>query len=275
MKTAAQLQAEIDDELRAKEWQARTERDELARRERVAAMDARPSQEQRYNERAADRAAGIEHGEKRGRASEFRRTPAQNRALAIALRHGQVNAGWNPDSGTAVVPATVLRALERAGLLKIERVGKAEEMAGRLTPAGAIAAQTTTATPGRARLTKAQIAKFRAELRKAVNSEIATIGGFSRLKHDNFERAAARAAKAANIDGRTAAQPGDEGVEVWEKVGDDTDIDSGQIGEYHMERERPNFCAYCDKPTRAGSMLLDEGQSAHKSCYDEFERRQR
>ena len=80
VKTAAQLQAEIDDELRAKEWQARTERDELARRERVAAMDARPSQEQRYNERAADRAAGIEHGEKRGRASEFSHAGAEPRA---------------------------------------------------------------------------------------------------------------------------------------------------------------------------------------------------
>lgn len=32
-----------------------------------------------------------------------------------------------------------------------------------------------------------------------------------------------------------------------------------------------NLCCYCGKPTRKGSLLLDEGQTAHRSCYAEFE----
>lgn len=34
---------------------------------------------------------------------------------------------------------------------------------------------------------------------------------------------------------------------------------------------RRNQCAYCGKPTRKGSMVMDEGQTAHRSCYREFE----
>jgi hypothetical protein len=36
------------------------------------------------------------------------------------------------------------------------------------------------------------------------------------------------------------------------------------------DEARKRLCAYCDKPTRQGSMLLDEGQTAHRSCYREF-----
>lgn len=32
-----------------------------------------------------------------------------------------------------------------------------------------------------------------------------------------------------------------------------------------------NLCCYCGKPTRKGSLILDEGQTAHRSCYAEFE----
>lgn len=72
-KTAAQLNAEIAEALRAKAWQDRIEREEIARRARVAALDARPSREQLYNEQAADRAAGVFHGEQRGRSRDFRK----------------------------------------------------------------------------------------------------------------------------------------------------------------------------------------------------------
>lgn len=36
--------------------------------------------------------------------------------------------------------------------------------------------------------------------------------------------------------------------------------------------KRKGLCSYCDKPTRKGSLVLDEGQTAHRSCYKEFER---
>jgi predicted component of type VI protein secretion system len=72
-KTFAQLDAEIAEALRAKEWQDRIEREELARRERMAPRIG-PTPEQLYNERAADRAAGVFHGERRGRARDFRKT---------------------------------------------------------------------------------------------------------------------------------------------------------------------------------------------------------
>ncbi len=33
-----------------------------------------------------------------------------------------------------------------------------------------------------------------------------------------------------------------------------------------------DLCAYCGKPTRKGSMVLDEGQTAHKVCHNYYER---
>lgn len=32
-----------------------------------------------------------------------------------------------------------------------------------------------------------------------------------------------------------------------------------------------NLCAYCGKPTRKGSITMDEGQTAHRACAKEFE----
>ena len=36
--------------------------------------------------------------------------------------------------------------------------------------------------------------------------------------------------------------------------------------------KRKNTCVYCGKPTRKGSLVMDEGQTAHRSCYAEFEK---
>jgi hypothetical protein len=69
----AQLDAEIAEALRAHEWQAQVARDERARRARQATKAVDPSPRQLHEEHQADVAAGLFHGEKRGRASQFRR----------------------------------------------------------------------------------------------------------------------------------------------------------------------------------------------------------
>jgi hypothetical protein len=57
----------------------------------------------------------------------------------------------------------------------------------------------------------------------------------------------------------------------------DAEIASALVGSTPQRRELTkvidpkDLCAYCGKPTRKGSMLLDEGQTAHRSCYKEFE----
>jgi hypothetical protein len=73
MKTSAQLDAEIAEALRAKEWQAQIAREDRERRARLARRTSSPTPEQLYEEHAADVAAGIFHGEPRGRARQFRR----------------------------------------------------------------------------------------------------------------------------------------------------------------------------------------------------------
>lgn len=45
----------------------------------------------------------------------------------------------------------------------------------------------------------------------------------------------------------------------------------GEIAAFVDVHDRKQLCAYCGKPTRKGSMVLDEGQTAHRSCYREFE----
>jgi hypothetical protein len=72
-KPAAQLDAEIAATLRESQWQEQVARDESARRRRQVARVVGPSPAQLYEEHQADVAAGIFHGEKRGRASQFRR----------------------------------------------------------------------------------------------------------------------------------------------------------------------------------------------------------
>ena len=137
-KTPAQLDAEIAEALRAKQWQEQVAREDRDRRARIAGTPG-PSPEQLYDERAADLAAGVFHGEPRGRAREFRRTPAQKKALQIALAQGHVYAGRNPGERATLVSAGALHALERAGLLTLSRTS-AQELVGTLTRAGAAVA---------------------------------------------------------------------------------------------------------------------------------------
>ena len=69
------------------------------------------------------------------------------------------------------------------------------------------------------RLTKTQIQKLRVELRKAIRYEKSdAVRRSSYMKHDDYERAAADAIRAAGLQGRAAAQPGDSGVEIWETI---------------------------------------------------------
>lgn len=78
-KTRAQLDAEIAEALRAKKWQEQVARDERARQERVKKKD--PSPEKRYEEYQSDLAAGVFHGEHRGRAADFRLGPITRQVL--------------------------------------------------------------------------------------------------------------------------------------------------------------------------------------------------
>ena len=79
IKTAAQLDAEIAEALRAKNWQAQVEREDRERRARISTPG--PSPEQLYEEHAADVAAGVTHGERRGRAKSFRKAASATEAL--------------------------------------------------------------------------------------------------------------------------------------------------------------------------------------------------
>lgn len=65
-----------DDDAAAKRWQAQTMREHNERRARQAGAIGKPTGEQLYNERAADLAAGVLHGERRGRARDSRK-PAE------------------------------------------------------------------------------------------------------------------------------------------------------------------------------------------------------
>jgi hypothetical protein len=79
-KSPAQLDAEIAEALRAKEWQGQIEREDRERRARIAATTG-PSPEQLYEEHAADVAAGVFHGERRGRTKQFRKVASAAEAL--------------------------------------------------------------------------------------------------------------------------------------------------------------------------------------------------
>lgn len=88
------------------------------------------------------------------------------------------------------------------------------------------------------RLTKAQIKKLGIELRKAIKIEQEDAEHHHRyMKHDDYERAAEVAIRAAGLQGQAAAQPGDEGVEVWEVVPGEGAV-GDQIAEWH-ERHEP------------------------------------
>ena len=79
-KTASQLDAEIAEALRAKQWQEQVAREDRERRARIAGTPG-PSPEQLYEEHQADVAAGVFHGERRGRARSFRKIASAAEAL--------------------------------------------------------------------------------------------------------------------------------------------------------------------------------------------------
>jgi hypothetical protein len=83
-KPAAQLQAEIDETIRARKWQEQVERDDRERRARLARTG--PTPEQLYEEHASDLAAGVLHGERRGRAKDFRTDKATRKRIPDAVR---------------------------------------------------------------------------------------------------------------------------------------------------------------------------------------------
>jgi hypothetical protein len=96
-KTSAQLQAEIDEALRAKKWQEQIEREDRERRARLARTGPTPTQ--LYEEYQSDLAAGVFHGESRGRAREFRRTDKATRKRI-------------PDAVRAAIAAGALEIIE-------------------------------------------------------------------------------------------------------------------------------------------------------------------
>ena len=83
-KTSAQLQAEIDEALRARRWQDRVAREDRERRARLARTG--PTPRQLYEEYTSDLAAGVHHGEQRGRARDFRTDKAARKQMPDDVR---------------------------------------------------------------------------------------------------------------------------------------------------------------------------------------------
>jgi hypothetical protein len=92
----AQLNAEIDEALRAKKWQEQVEREDRERRARLART--RPTPAQLYEEYQSDLAAGVFHGEQRGRARDFRTDKATRKRI--------------PDAVSAAIAAGALEIIE-------------------------------------------------------------------------------------------------------------------------------------------------------------------
>lgn len=102
--------------------------------------------------------------------------------------------------------------------------------------ASALAKQGAVATSKR--LTATQIKKLRVELRKAIKYEKSAADYRHRyMKHDDYERAAADAIRAAGIQGQAAAQPDEFGVEIWETIPGTGPV-GDQIAGYHDDEDR-------------------------------------
>lgn len=110
-KSPAQLDAEIAEALRAKQWQEQIEREHRERQARLAATG--PSPEQLYEEHAADVAAGVFHGERRGRARSFRKIAT----AAEALRASEAAKQWSDDVYDATEHRAAAEAHRRAARL--------------------------------------------------------------------------------------------------------------------------------------------------------------
>jgi len=111
IKTAAQLDAEIAEALRAKKWQEQVAREDRDRRARIATPG--PSPEQLYDERVADVAAGVFHGERRGRAQSFRKVAT----AAEALKASEAAKRWSDDVHDAAEHRAAAEAHRRAAKL--------------------------------------------------------------------------------------------------------------------------------------------------------------
>lgn len=98
MKTTSQLDAEIAEALRARKWQEQIAREDRERRARLTRTGPPPAQ--LYDERAADLAAGVFHGEPQGRAKDFRRDKATKKQI--------------PDDVRAAIAAGALEMIEGA-----------------------------------------------------------------------------------------------------------------------------------------------------------------
>ena len=85
-KSAAQLDAEIAEAIRAKKWQAQVEREDRERRARLARQAASPTPRQLYEEHQSDLGAGVFHGEQRGRARQFRRDRSTRKKIPDAVK---------------------------------------------------------------------------------------------------------------------------------------------------------------------------------------------
>lgn len=110
-KSAAQIDAEIAEALRAKKWQNQIEREDKERRARIAAPG--PSPDQLYEEHQADLAAGVFHGERRGRAKGFRKVAS----AAEALKASEAAFRWSDDVHDATEHRAAAEAHRRAARL--------------------------------------------------------------------------------------------------------------------------------------------------------------
>lgn len=110
-KTTAQLNAEVDEALRAKQWQEQIEREDKERRARIATPG--PPPKQLYEEHASDVAAGVFHGEPRGRAKKTRKIAT----AAEALRASEAAKRWSDDVYDATEHSAAVEAHRRAGKL--------------------------------------------------------------------------------------------------------------------------------------------------------------
>lgn len=80
-----------------------------------------------------------------------------------------------------------------------------------------------------ARMSNTDRKKLGAALRRAVKSELADIGGYRRMRHDDYQRAGEAAISVAGLRGRAAAQASDDGVEIFEIVAGSPHVDYGAL----------------------------------------------
>ena len=119
-KSPAQLDAEVAEAERARRWQEQVAREDRERRDRI---NEPRSPEQIYEERQADVAAGVSHGEKRGRAKSFRKVAT----TAEALRASEAAKRWSDEAVDATEHNAATEAHRRAG--RLHKSGSGSEAA--------------------------------------------------------------------------------------------------------------------------------------------------